>query len=49
MECEGRWNPGVPSEGEIWKLAEISSHPWSHALKIGIGARAWKLAPAPPR
>lgn len=40
MEFEGRWNPGVPSEGEIWKPAEISSHPWSHALKIGSCARA---------
>lgn len=40
MEFEGRWNPGVPSEGEIWKPAEISSHPWSHALKIVIRARA---------
>lgn len=29
MEFEGRWNPGVPSEGEIWKPAGISSHPWS--------------------
>ena len=46
MEFEGRWNSGVPSDGEIWKFAESVPSVFLSAIQSAIGIVA-SSCPAP--